>query len=192
MTYEKSREGRRKLLKSIAAGSGAIVAGKSLPESWSRPVVNSVLLPAHAVTSCPVLVNATPSSLTVQAISGAPGTDLDGIEILFDGCSVLTMVAGDDPGPSGDSLAFFDADSAQPNVFDVETGPAANWNMISNTFGGLPISNVAEGPHGIRVQRLTGSTTGTVFDILFDVAVPGLVVAAGVEMTVSNLRAIVV
>jgi len=42
---------RRKLLKSIAAGSGAIVAGKSLPESWSRPVVDSVLLPAHAQTS---------------------------------------------------------------------------------------------------------------------------------------------
>ena len=42
---------RRKLLKSIAAGSGAIVAGKSLPESWSRPVVDSVMLPAHAQTS---------------------------------------------------------------------------------------------------------------------------------------------
>lgn len=42
---------RRKLLKSLAAGSGAIVAGKSLPESWSRPVVDSVMLPAHAETS---------------------------------------------------------------------------------------------------------------------------------------------
>ena len=42
---------RRKLLKSIAAGSGAIVAGKSLPESWSKPVVDSVILPAHAQTS---------------------------------------------------------------------------------------------------------------------------------------------
>lgn len=42
---------RRKLLKSIAAGSGAIIAGKSLPEKWSRPVVDSVLLPAHALTS---------------------------------------------------------------------------------------------------------------------------------------------
>jgi hypothetical protein len=51
MTDKKSSESRRKLLKSIAAGSGAIVAGKSLPESWSRPVVDSVLLPAHAQTS---------------------------------------------------------------------------------------------------------------------------------------------
>ena len=53
MTDKKSSESRRKLLKTIAAGSGAIVAGKSLPESWSRPVVDSVMLPAHAQTSPP-------------------------------------------------------------------------------------------------------------------------------------------
>lgn len=46
-----SDQSRRKLLKSIATGSGAIIAGKNLPESWSRPVVDSVLLPAHAQTS---------------------------------------------------------------------------------------------------------------------------------------------
>jgi hypothetical protein len=42
---------RRNLLKSIAAGSGVIVAGKSLPENWTKPVVDSVMLPAHAITS---------------------------------------------------------------------------------------------------------------------------------------------
>ena len=51
MTDNNSSESRRKLLKSIAAGSGVIVAGKSLPESWSRPVVDSVILPTHAQTS---------------------------------------------------------------------------------------------------------------------------------------------
>jgi hypothetical protein len=51
MTDEKIGENRRKLLKSIAIGSGVIVAGRSLPESWSRPVVGSVMLPAHAATS---------------------------------------------------------------------------------------------------------------------------------------------
>lgn len=44
---------RRKLLKTIAAGSGAIFAGGLLPESWTKPVVNSVVLPAHAQTSVP-------------------------------------------------------------------------------------------------------------------------------------------
>ena len=46
-----SSENRRKLLKSIAAGGGAIVAGKSLPDKWTAPVVDTVLLPAHAQTS---------------------------------------------------------------------------------------------------------------------------------------------
>jgi len=51
VTDKKSNDSRRKLLKSIAAGSGAVVAGKSLPESWSKPVINSVMLPAHAETT---------------------------------------------------------------------------------------------------------------------------------------------
>ena len=50
---EKKRvaENRRKLLKTVAAGGGAIIAGKSLPENWTRPAVDSVMLPAHALTS---------------------------------------------------------------------------------------------------------------------------------------------
>ena len=51
MTDKKSNESRRQLLKSIAAGSGAVIAGKNLPEKWTKPVVDSVMLPAHAQTS---------------------------------------------------------------------------------------------------------------------------------------------
>jgi len=51
MADKKSNDSRRKLLKSIAAGSGAVIAGKSLPESWSKPVVDTVMLPAHAATT---------------------------------------------------------------------------------------------------------------------------------------------
>lgn len=47
----KTTENRRKLLKSVAAGGGAIIAGKTLPETWTRPAVESVVLPAHARTS---------------------------------------------------------------------------------------------------------------------------------------------
>ncbi len=51
MANKKSNDSRRKLLKSIAVGSGAVVAGKSLPESWTKPVIDTVMLPAHAETS---------------------------------------------------------------------------------------------------------------------------------------------
>ena len=55
------KENRRKLVKSIAAGSAAVIAGKSLPESWSKPVVYSVILPVQALSSpcTPCLVAAT-------------------------------------------------------------------------------------------------------------------------------------
>ena len=46
-----TKESRRKLLKSVAAGGGAIIAGKTLPDTWTKPAVDSVVLPAHAVTS---------------------------------------------------------------------------------------------------------------------------------------------
>jgi len=67
MTDKKSGESRRKLLKSIAVGSGAIVAGKSLPDKWTAPVVDSVLLPAHAQTSpAPTTTAAPPACQTVD------------------------------------------------------------------------------------------------------------------------------
>lgn len=47
----KLAKSRRQLLKASLAGTGALVAGKSLPDQWSRPLVESVVLPAHAQTS---------------------------------------------------------------------------------------------------------------------------------------------
>ena len=47
-------EPRRKLLACIAAGSGVILAGKSFPDAWVHPAINSVMLPAHAQTSATV------------------------------------------------------------------------------------------------------------------------------------------
>lgn len=44
---------RRALLKSIAAGGGVIVAGKTLPDKWAKPAVEAIVLPAHAETSPP-------------------------------------------------------------------------------------------------------------------------------------------
>ncbi len=49
---QKRQASRRKLLKSILAGGGVAVAGRGLPEQWTKPVVDAVLLPAHAQTTC--------------------------------------------------------------------------------------------------------------------------------------------
>ena len=42
------REQRRKLLKSLCAGAGAVAGGQALPEQWRKPSVSSVVLPSHA------------------------------------------------------------------------------------------------------------------------------------------------
>jgi len=78
MTDKESSESRRKLLKSIAAGSGAIVAGKSLPENWIRPVVDSVMLPAHAQVSPAPTTTAQPSVCSVNIIYLITGSCIRG------------------------------------------------------------------------------------------------------------------
>jgi hypothetical protein len=39
---------RRNMLKGITAGSGAVIASQALPEKWTKPIINSTMLPAHA------------------------------------------------------------------------------------------------------------------------------------------------
>ena len=48
---ERRGRARRKLLKSLAAGGGVVVATKVIPTQWSKPVIDSLLLPAHANAS---------------------------------------------------------------------------------------------------------------------------------------------
>lgn len=48
-----SRNGRRAMLKSMVVGGGAAGAFSGLPTSWKKPMVASVMLPAHAQTSPP-------------------------------------------------------------------------------------------------------------------------------------------
>lgn len=47
----KNQKYRRSLLKAIAGAGGIYTAGRVLPETWTRPVVDVVSLPAHAQTS---------------------------------------------------------------------------------------------------------------------------------------------
>ncbi|MEM7195873.1 MAG: hypothetical protein AAF402_13035 [Pseudomonadota bacterium] len=51
---QKERARRQVLLSTLVAGSA--ITAKSLPSQWTKPIVNSVMLPAHAVSS-PTLGN---------------------------------------------------------------------------------------------------------------------------------------
>ena len=96
MTDKKSSDSRRKLLKSIAAGTGAVVAGKNLPESWSRPVVDSVMLPAHAQTS-PGATSTYSGSIDIPETIGALDPSQDTLLASIMNFVVPTASAGSQP-----------------------------------------------------------------------------------------------
>lgn len=50
----KQQQARRKILKAAAISGGAVVGAKSLPNTWTQPVLNAVITPAHAQTSMSV------------------------------------------------------------------------------------------------------------------------------------------
>ena len=147
MTDKKSNESRRKLLKSVAAGSGAIVASKSLPESWSRPVVDSVMLPAHAQTSPssppspPSPLGCSPDPQTV--VDSGTGTSTDAIAIIFDGQTTCTLQIGDVPSdiPDPNLVVMVDTDFGNTDVWTIYTD-TRNWTRTSASFdlGGGPNS----------------------------------------------------
>jgi hypothetical protein len=51
MSSEKNTSSRRRLLKKLAIGGGVVTTASSLPEKWKKPVIESVITPAHAQTS---------------------------------------------------------------------------------------------------------------------------------------------
>ena len=96
---------RRKLLKSIATGGGVALVGKSLPDQWTRPMVDSVLLPAHAATSC------TPC-LVAETYCAGSGQSSISVAVSVDGSVTVTHNLGAetvmvDPCAGGSFLVTF-------------------------------------------------------------------------------------
>ena len=102
MANSKTTDSRRKLLKSITVGSSAIVAGKSLPESWTRPIVDSVILPVHAQTTDDSGTSPPPSECTTVYYYGesteATGESYDYgrfcVEVCGDAATVSAYMGG--------------------------------------------------------------------------------------------------
>ena len=114
----RNKQSRRKMLKSMAVGGGAVVAGKSLPDQWAKPMVDSVLLPTHAQTSpieltCTLVASmqaessadgglgsfAVPGSYTTAATDGANLTVTPQVSVpagITDGFNLTTVVTGGD------------------------------------------------------------------------------------------------
>jgi hypothetical protein len=83
-----TRKTRRAVTKSLVASGGAIILGKSIPQSWISPVVDAVVLPVHAQTSplfdisCNVEVtdgDCNPDGIEFRVFGSVSGGDLEGV-----------------------------------------------------------------------------------------------------------------
>jgi hypothetical protein len=162
MTDKKSNESRRKLLKSIAAGGGAVIAGKSLPENWTKPVVDSVMLPAHAQTSvCTLTMEVLdeagaviPTGTTITIATPRPQADFRGTvsppELGAGNTVTLTWTSPD--GSFGQAFPVIQPDGTwSTGLIDLDfacdglattyvattgcAGADATWNFISDNPG---------------------------------------------------------
>jgi hypothetical protein len=53
---DKHSRARRRLLKALAAGGGAVAATQVVPARWVKPIVDTVVVPAHAQASGPSML----------------------------------------------------------------------------------------------------------------------------------------
>lgn len=123
-----SDKSRRKLLKSIAAGSGAVIAGKNLPENWTKPVVDSVMLPAHAQTSqCAFGITETTTGI-IPYSSTPPGPNVPyGLE------DILTITVAPAPADGQTVLLEVYVNGAFSGAINpVLTGGVASTPIITN------------------------------------------------------------
>jgi len=57
-------EGRREVLRKILIGGGIAAGAAMLPDKWTKPVVDSIIAPAHAQTSTTTPTPTTPTPTT--------------------------------------------------------------------------------------------------------------------------------
>ena len=166
----KLEKNKRNLLKSLAAGGSIVTTALVLPEKWISPVVESVLLPAHA-TATPTKCLSCGSATTIQTDSDEceDGTD-EKIRAVFDpatGCSVETQQGGES---TPNTILRTDSDSScDGTTWDTES-IGSNWDRISQNFTEGQANNPS-GNYYTIVKRIAGGNVGRVFRMDFKMTV---------------------
>ena len=116
-TIGRSKQSRRKMLKSMAVGGGAVVAGKNLPDQWAKPMVDSVLLPAHAQTTT-VVCSISGSASATQATGPFDGAD-NGLDSTTDSFGPFNLGGSyNESAPASDEITITPEFSVTPGVTD--------------------------------------------------------------------------
>lgn len=130
-------EDRRKAVKNILAGSG-VVAGAATSSQWAKPVVDSVLLPAHAQTSDMIVLagnaGVTPRLASQDKIESKAESVLD----FFIG----TANAQAEPSLAGACLTMTVTGSAFSLAVEFASAPTV---QLSGTISGTSITGSGSG-----------------------------------------------
>jgi hypothetical protein len=157
----KHSEARRRLLKSLAAG-GVVAGAHVVPDRWIKPVVDVVVVPAHAQASAPSMT----AQLTLAVGDGSetvgPGTTT--VDPIFPSVSPFTITAlatlVNPPVPGQNvtlSLALANTDAVLGADGGVEpTNPTAD-------FGPITVDNDADASDTPASADLTDATLTATF-----------------------------
>lgn len=150
MTDKKSSESRRRLLKTFAAGGGAIVAGNTLPEKWTKPVVDSVMLPTHAETSPqdtqPQVTRLYESTQSADACRGSSRGPAQTTDLNFDVSGLVPASLGTVEaticGDIGDDEETYTVSIEGTTLGQIGPGPNDN-SCTSRTFSNVDLTAAA-------------------------------------------------
>jgi hypothetical protein len=160
------KNNRRELLKTLTLGGG-VVTLSHIPTTWSRPVVESVVLPVHAQTTeddqSPAQSQPVSNCICAGSTGNLSGSNVTGgISIRFDGESICSI---DDNGEAGfnieglfsDEILFIDID--QSSDADIFPGFGSNWTTE------VAVSDLVDGTYSYTVTRSANPNNGVAFEI---------------------------
>ena len=123
---------RRKLL-TTSLILGGLGATKGVPSSWTKPLVQSIVLPAHALTTDPVVTTPAPqTTITTQppAMSTAPAGCYNVTSQFLDGASFFWM------GGHDESPLYYDSPNCDGgDIANIRTVVAASRDEAVATLG---------------------------------------------------------
>ena len=149
---KRSKQTRRNILKSMAIGSGAVASAKAVPEQWTKPVLNSLILPAHGQTSPLCEFSATSEVLQNPDVPVSLGT--------FDFPGSETVLIGSDA-----DLTFNVEAMVTPGITDDFTLSATSDDV---DFGGFP-QNAAPDPTNGQLNFTSLNTGAFLGEITFTI-----------------------
>lgn len=135
---------RRASLKKIAVGGGIAAGAATLPSKWAKPVIDRVLVPAHAQTSLPQTTTTLPPEepekfeggtgtpdTNLQARILSPQNDIHVIGTVKDGEATIEFVS-----TRGADGTCFGGGSASVSQRPIEPGYHYRWKAVAKAIAG--------------------------------------------------------